>query len=94
MLARPWFRTICCISLTRLVLRNSNTGAFRTAAVSRNALRRVAGEVLFVAEADVHRAQRRLMNTVFGRTQIRRLSGIFLDKINEVRLITIYDVVI
>jgi cytochrome P450 len=62
--------------------------------VGRNALRRVAGEVLFVAEADVHRAQRRLMNTVFGRTQVRRLSGIFLDKINEVRLITIYDVVI
>jgi cytochrome P450 len=65
---------------------------YHKAAVGRNALRRVAGEGLFVAEADVHRAQRRVMNPAFGRTQVRRLSGIFLVKINEVRLIAIHDV--
>jgi cytochrome P450 len=43
------------------------------------------GEGVLIAEGDKHRAQRRLMNPAFGPGQVRELTGIFLDKANEVR---------
>jgi cytochrome P450 len=48
---------------------------------------RTLGGGLFVVEGAEHRRQRRLLNPAFGPTQIRNLSGIFIGKANEVRLI-------
>jgi cytochrome P450 len=42
------------------------------------------GEGILVAEGDLHRAQRRLMNPAFHPGATRELTGIFLDKANEV----------
>jgi hypothetical protein len=50
----------------------------------RIALSRMMGEGVLVIEGDKHRAQRRLLNPAFGPGQIRELTGIFLDKANEV----------
>jgi hypothetical protein len=45
------------------------------------------GEGILVAEGDLHRAQRRLMNPAFHPGATRDLTGIFLDKANEVRVL-------
>jgi hypothetical protein len=50
----------------------------------RFALSAIMGEGVLVIEGDKHRVQRRLMNPAFGPGQIRELTGIFLDKANEV----------
>jgi cytochrome P450 len=53
-----------------------------------NALRidlgRLLGESVLITEGEQHRMQRKLMNPAFGPGQVRELSGIFLDKANEV----------
>jgi cytochrome P450 len=51
----------------------------------RTLITRVLGESVLVAEGASHRAQRRVMNPAFGPVQVRELSGVFLDKANEVR---------
>jgi cytochrome P450 len=51
----------------------------------RLALSRMMGEGILVIEGDKHRVQRRLLNPAFGPGQIRELTGVFLDKANEVR---------
>jgi cytochrome P450 len=40
---------------------------------------------VLVAEGAAHRAQRRVLNPAFGPAQLRALTGVFLDKANEVR---------
>jgi cytochrome P450 len=45
---------------------------------------RLMGEGVLVTEGHQHRAQRKMMNPAFGPGQIRELTGIFVDKANEV----------
>jgi cytochrome P450 len=52
----------------------------------RRFLGRALGWGVLVAEGAPHRAQRRVLNPAFGPAQVRELSGIFLDKSNEVRV--------
>jgi cytochrome P450 len=52
----------------------------------RRFLGRALGWGVLVAEGALHRAQRRVLNPAFGPAQVRELSGIFLDKSNEVRM--------
>jgi cytochrome P450 len=49
-------------------------------------IRRAVGDGVLVVQGAQHRAQRRVMNPAFGPAQVRELSGIFLDKANEVRV--------
>jgi cytochrome P450 len=51
---------------------------------TQEALGRIFGKGLLVAEGAAHRAQRKVINPAFGPGQVRDLSGIFLDKANEV----------
>lgn len=50
-----------------------------------NNLSRILGEGLLVAEGDVHRKQRRIMNPAFGPAQIRELTPIFVEKSAKLR---------
>jgi cytochrome P450 len=74
------------------VLAHSDT--FTKSRFARRLLHRVLGGGLLVAEGAPHRAQRRVLNPAFGPVQVRELSGIFLDKANEVRhdVVTIHPV--
>jgi cytochrome P450 len=48
-------------------------------------LARLIGEGgVLVTEGHHHRTQRKMMNPAFGPGQIRELTGIFIDKANEV----------
>jgi cytochrome P450 len=47
-------------------------------------LGRILGYGILVSEGAIHRNQRRVLNPAFGPAQIRDLTGIFLDKANEV----------
>lgn len=51
---------------------------------TRRMLASICGWGVLVAEGDPHRMQRRIINPAFGPAQIRDLTGIFLDKANEV----------
>jgi hypothetical protein len=51
----------------------------------RQNLGRVVGEGVLIAEGDVHRRQRRVMNPGFGPAQIRELTPIFLQKAEQLR---------
>ncbi|KAJ7765808.1 cytochrome P450 [Mycena metata] len=62
-----------------------NTNIYEKPAPSRYNLSRVVGPGVLVAEGDVHRQQRKIMNPAFGIPQIRELTGIFVDKSNELR---------
>jgi cytochrome P450 len=50
----------------------------------RRALSQFLGRGVLVAEGEQHRIQRKALNPAFGSNQIRELTGIFLDKANEV----------
>jgi hypothetical protein len=52
----------------------------------RRFLGRALGWGVLAAEGAPHRAQRRVLNPAFGPAQVRELSGIFLDRSNEVRM--------
>jgi cytochrome P450 len=66
------------------VLAHSDT--FEKSLFVRRFLGRALGWGVLVAEGAPHRAQRRVLNPAFGPAQVRELSGIFLDKSNEVRM--------
>lgn len=53
--------------------------------LSRYFLTQVTGHGLIVAEGDLHRKQRRVMNPAFGPTQIRGVTKIFVDKAHQLR---------
>jgi cytochrome P450 len=45
---------------------------------------RMFGNSVLIAEGEQHRMQRKLLNPAFGPGQVRDLTGVFLDKANEV----------
>lgn len=59
--------------------------AFHKPAVTRETLGRILGRGILVAEDAPHTKQRCALNPAFGPGPLRDLSGIFLDKANEVR---------
>jgi cytochrome P450 len=62
----------------------AHTEDFHKWALPMRALQRTLGNgILLVEDAD-HRRQRRVLNPAFGPAQIRGMSGIFIDKSNEV----------
>jgi cytochrome P450 len=63
----------------------NHTDVFQKPATTRGELGRILGEGILIAEGTAHRNQRRVLNPAFGPGQIRDMSGIFLDKANEVR---------
>ncbi|KAJ7042055.1 cytochrome P450 [Mycena alexandri] len=63
----------------------TNTNIYEKPAHARYNLSRIVGPGVLVAEGDVHRRQRKIMNPAFGVPQIRELTGIFVDKSNELR---------
>jgi cytochrome P450 len=64
----------------------SQADAFHKSSFVRQLVTSMLGKSLFVADGAYHRAQRRVMNPGFGPVQVRELSGIFLDKANQVRI--------
>jgi hypothetical protein len=52
---------------------------------AQEALAHVLGRGVLVAEGERHRVQRKALNPAFGPSQLRDLTGILLDKANEVR---------
>jgi hypothetical protein len=50
----------------------------------RRGLANVLGEGILVAEDEPHRIQRKALNPAFGPGQLRDLTGVFIDKANEV----------
>jgi hypothetical protein len=57
---------------------------FHKPSIVRAALAHVLGRGVLVAEDEQHRMQRKALNPAFGPGQLRDLTGIFLDKANEV----------
>ncbi|CCM04147.1 uncharacterized protein FIBRA_06309 [Fibroporia radiculosa] len=51
--------------------------------MSRFTLSQVLGAGLLIVEGEQHRRQRRIMNPAFGPVQVRELTGIFVEKANE-----------
>jgi hypothetical protein len=64
----------------------ANPDAFPKPDATQNFLRYIFGDGLLVSQGAAHRMQRKIMNPAFGPTQLRELTGIFLDKANEVRV--------
>jgi cytochrome P450 len=58
---------------------------YQKPAHTQRALAQTLGAGLLVAEGDAHRIQRKALNPAFGPSQIRDLTGIMLDKANELR---------
>ncbi|KAI0643934.1 cytochrome P450 [Trametes meyenii] len=52
---------------------------------TRRSLAKIGGKGVLFTEGEKHRQQRRIMNPAFGPSQIRELTGIFLEKSNELR---------
>lgn len=50
-------------------------------------LARILSRGVLLSEGEQHRMQRKALNPAFGPNQLRDLTGIFLDKANEVRQI-------
>jgi cytochrome P450 len=67
----------------------SHAEIFRRTSVASRLGRHLFGDGVLVVEGAQHRAQRRVMNPAFGPVQVRELSGIFLDKANEVGVILV-----
>jgi cytochrome P450 len=61
------------------------TDVYEKPAASRRMLTQMMGVGVLVAEGETHRIQRKALNPAFGAVQIRELTGIMLDKANEVR---------
>lgn len=66
----------------RHVLNHGDT--FHKSTVVRETLARILGRGVLVAEGEQHLKQRRALNPAFGPSQLRNLTGVFLDKANEV----------
>jgi cytochrome P450 len=52
--------------------------------IVRRILVNMLGEGVLVAQGDAHRVQRKTLSPAFGPAQLRALTGIMLDKTNEV----------
>ncbi|KAH9919442.1 cytochrome P450 [Epithele typhae] len=65
------------------VLTHSNV--YQKPVQQRGALIQIIGNGVLATEGETHRKQRRIMNPAFGPAQIRELTGIFVDKSNELR---------
>ncbi|KAJ7891297.1 cytochrome P450 [Mycena olivaceomarginata] len=63
----------------------TNSYIYQKSAPARYSLARIVGPGVLVAEEDVHRQQRKIMNPAFGAPQIRELTGIFVQKSVELR---------
>ncbi|KAJ7016830.1 cytochrome P450 [Mycena alexandri] len=63
----------------------TNTHIYQKGERERDALARILGPGILVAEGDVHRQQRKIMNPAFGAPQVRELTEIFLKKSIELR---------
>jgi cytochrome P450 len=64
-----------------------DSDAYHKPSTTRAALTHLVGRGVLVTEGDQHRMQRKALNPAFGPGQLRDLTGIFLDKANEVRSI-------
>jgi cytochrome P450 len=65
----------------------TDVDAFHKPPAVRELLAHMLGRGVLVAEGAAHRAQRRALAPAFAPAQLRRLTGVFLDKANEVRLV-------
>ncbi|KAF7359134.1 hypothetical protein MSAN_01255000 [Mycena sanguinolenta] len=63
----------------------TNSYIYQKPAPARYNLSRIVGPGILVAEGDVHRQQRKIMNPAFGAPQVRELTGIFIQKSIELR---------
>jgi cytochrome P450 len=61
-----------------------NPDVYRKPGYARRMIAQLLGKGLLVAEGDAHRAQRKALNPAFGPGQLRDLTGVMLDKANEV----------
>jgi cytochrome P450 len=58
---------------------------YQKPAQGRYNLSRIVGEGVLITEGETHRKQRRVMNPGFGPVQVRELTGIFIEKANQLR---------
>ncbi|KAJ7750274.1 cytochrome P450 [Mycena metata] len=63
----------------------SNTHIYQKGERERKLLARILGPGILIAEGDVHRQQRKIMNPAFGAPQIRELTEVFVKKSIELR---------
>ncbi|KAJ7458543.1 cytochrome P450 [Mycena latifolia] len=63
----------------------THTAIYQKSEQQREALGRIVGPGILVVEGDVHKQQRKIMNPSFGAPQVRALTGIFVDKSNQLR---------
>ncbi|KAF7335388.1 hypothetical protein MVEN_02191300 [Mycena venus] len=63
----------------------SNSDLYQKPAMRRYFLGRVVGPGVLVAEEDVHKKQRKIMNPAFGPAQVQALTGIFVEKSRQLR---------
>lgn len=63
----------------------NKSSVFEKSAWAREHLIRILGEGVLVAEGNVHRKQRRIMNPAFGPAQIRELTAVFLEEAQHLR---------
>jgi cytochrome P450 len=80
-LQRPRFLTTDYKALSHIIM---HTDIYHKPELVRVELVRLMGEGVLVTEGQRHRAQRKMMNPAFGHGPLRELTGIFLDKANEV----------
>jgi cytochrome P450 len=67
-------------AVSHVILNNS---IYDTLASNERPLPHAIGSGLFVVHGEQHRIQRKAINPAFGSTQLRALTGVFLDKANE-----------
>lgn len=79
---RDKFYTLDTKALNHILV---NTHIYQKPDDARYFFERVIGGGLLIAEDEVHKKQRKIMNPAFGPTQIRGLTQIFVAKANELR---------
>jgi cytochrome P450 len=62
----------------------THTDVYQKPGHARRMLEQTLGRGVLVAEGDAHRVQRKALNPAFGPGQVRDLTGVMLDKANEV----------
>jgi hypothetical protein len=80
-LQRPRLLTADTRALAHIL---THTDVYQKPAHTQRAIARLLGAGVLVAEGEQHRLQRKALNPAFGPGQIRDLTGIMLDKANEV----------
>jgi cytochrome P450 len=63
----------------------NHSEVYHKPAAAKALLASILGRGVLIAEDAQHRAQRKALNPAFGPGQLRDLTGVFLDKANEVR---------